>query len=150
MSTFSVNRTIKANTNEVWQALADIGNIYEWNPGVVHSEVTSDQATGLGAERHCDLGGKNYLDEEVVDWEVDQRLTMRIVGTNLPFKTADIRFTLRPENDATTITVSPEYKLKFGIIGSLLDALFVHRTYKKGMGDLLDGLKEHVERQSMS
>jgi hypothetical protein len=127
--------------------LADIGDIHRWNPGVVNSQLTTDSATGVGACRHCDLGGVNYLDEEVVEWEVGKRLTMRIVGTNLPFMTADIRFALRAADGATVVTLSPEYTLKFGPLGRLLDLLYVRRTYLKGMNDLLEGLKHYVESQ---
>ncbi|MEM7029202.1 MAG: SRPBCC family protein [Chloroflexota bacterium] len=146
MSTFEVTTTIDAPPDKVWQALADIGNIHQWNPGVVDSHVNTEQMAGVGAGRHCNLGGKNYLDETVVAWEDEKRLTMRIIGTNMPFKSADIRFTLLPQNEATEVTVSPIYELKFGILGQMMDAVFVHRTYKKGMGDLLDGLKQFVEK----
>lgn len=69
MSTFSTDIKINAPLDHVWAALADIGSIYQWNPGVVESHTTTEQTTGIGACRYCDLGGKNYLDEEVVEWE---------------------------------------------------------------------------------
>ena len=146
MASFETEIQINAPAEKVWNALADIGNIYRWNPGVEKSHVTTDQATGVGAERHCDIGGKNYLDEEVVEWEESKRLTMRIIGTNMPFKTADIRFTLHSEkDDSIVVTVSPEYTLKFGPIGRMLDLLLVRRAYRKGMDELLKGLKAYVE-----
>ena len=147
MSSFTTEINIDAAADEVWEALADIGNIYAWNPGVAASHLTTDEATGIGAARYCDLGGKNYLDEQVVEWEDGERLTMRVTGTNLPFKTADIRFRLRPdpESGGTTVAVSPEYELKYGPIGALMDALVVRKTYLKGMQALLQGLKEYVE-----
>lgn len=64
MSTFSTKINIEAPSNRAWEVLADIGNIYIWNPGVVHSHATNDHK-GIGASRHCDLGGKNYLDEDL-------------------------------------------------------------------------------------
>ena len=145
MSSFSTDITINAAPEKVWQILAAIGDIYRWNPGVVSSHINTEQSAGLGAGRHCDLGGKNYLKEEIVTWEVGKRLTMRIIDTNLPFKTADIHFKLQPDNGATRVTVSPEYTLKFGPIGSLLDRFYVRNTYLKGMKALLRGLKEYAE-----
>ena len=71
--------------------------------------------------------------------------TMRITGTNLPFKSADIRFTLREKDEGTAVTVSPLYELKYGVIGRAFDALYVKRTYEKGMQSLLQGLKEIIE-----
>jgi len=145
MSSFTTEITINATGDEVWNALADIGNIYQWNPGVIDSHLTTDEAYGIGAGRHCDLGGKNYLDEKVVEWEDGKRLTMRIVGTNLPFRTVDIRFTLRPEDGGTVVSLSPDYELKYGPVGKLMDVVYVRGTYTKGMEALLKGLKDYVE-----
>lgn len=145
MNEFAVNTTINASVSEVWAALADIGEIARWNPGVQASRTTSAQSEGIGACRHCDLGGKNYLDEEVVTWRENEAITFRVVGTNMPFDSADIRFTLTPQNKQTHVTCSPIYKLKYGIVGNVLDRLFVERTYKNGMVSLLAGLKQHVE-----
>jgi len=146
MATFTREITINAPVVRVWEALGDIGSISRWNPGVVRSYVTTDKTRGMGAGRYCNLGGKNYLDEKVVEWEPGEALTMRVIGTNLPFRTADIRFRLQPEHDATVVTVSPEYTLKYGLAGRLLDVLFVRHMYKRGMTGLLAGLKAHVEK----
>ena len=145
MSTFTVETVVDAPADRVWAALADIGEIHVWNPGLVDSHVEGDQATGVGAARHCDLGGRNYLKESVVEWKPGHALTMRIVETSLPFDSADIRFRLEPADGSTRITCEPEYRLRFGPIGSLLDALYVRRTYRKGMQELLASLKRHVE-----
>lgn len=148
MGSFATDTRIEAPVSEVWRALGKIGDIYRWNPGVRASHTTSEQEAGLGATRFCDLGGKNYLDEEVVVWQPNEKLTMRITGTNLPFETADIRFTLRPEGDSTAVSVSPLYKLKYGVIGELLDRVYVRKSYQKGMESLLSGLKAHVEEEA--
>lgn len=145
MGSFLVNTEINAPVEQVWDALSAIGDIYQWNPGVQASHTTSAQAEGIGATRFCDLGGSNYLDEEVVAWQPNEKLTMRIVGTNLPFATADIRFTLQAGADGTTVAVSPQYQLKYGLLGNLLDILYVRRSYRRGMEALLAGLKRFVE-----
>ncbi|WP_420645125.1 SRPBCC family protein [Candidatus Leptofilum sp.] len=146
MGSFATEITIDAPVTAVWQALGNIGEIYQWNPGVRASHTTSAQTEGMGATRFCDLGGKNYLDEEVVLWQPNEKLTMRITGTNLPFAEGDIRFTLRPEGEQTVVTVSPLYKLKFGLLGQLLDRLYVRNNYRQGMDALLAGLKQFVEQ----
>ena len=145
MATFTIERFIKAPVERVWEELAHIPSIHVWNPGVKHSYATSDEITGLGASRHCDLGGRNYLKESVVEFEEGQALTMRVDETNLPMASVDIRFRLRPQDEGTMVTLSPKYRLKFGPLGSLLDAVYVRRTYTNGMVALLAGLKEHIE-----
>jgi len=62
--------------------------------GVRASGLLSLRPAGIGASRFCDLGGRNYLQEQVVHDEPPTAITMRITVTNLPFATADIRFRL--------------------------------------------------------
>ncbi len=145
MPSFATEIKIDAPVDAVWEVLADYGAIYRWHPGAVSSHVTSEEGTGIGARRHLDLGGKNYLDEEVIEWESRQCLAVRIVGTNLPFKSADIRITLRPENGGTIVIASPRYELKFGLLGKLFDRLYMRRAYEKNMQALLAGLRDYVE-----
>ena len=144
MRTFNEDILINAPAEKVWAILSDIGSIYEWNPGVIKSYKTSEN-DGLGSSRHCDLKGKSYLKETVVNWILNEAITMRITETDLPFQSADIRFTLKKESDDTRVYVSPAYKLKYGILGEILDKLFVYKTYRKGMQALLKGLKKKVE-----
>ena len=150
MSEFEEIIAIEASPEKVWAVLADIGNIYLWNPGVVHSEQTSSGTVGVGSCRRCVLGYKSYLDEEVVVFEPSRQMTIRITDTNLPFKTADIRFTLEPDENKTIVKVSPKYRLKFGLLGRVLDGVMVRNQYRKGMRGLLRGLKDHVENKTAS
>ncbi len=145
MSTFVEQISIAAPQHLVWKVLADIGSIHKWNPGVVDSHMTTVGEVGNGAGRRCELGGKIYLDERIVEWEPEKALTMRIVKTNLPFQVADIRFTLEEQGEQTLVTVAPQYRLKFGIVGALLDMVFVRAQYRKGMVNLLRGLKQYIE-----
>jgi len=145
MTDFAETIRIDAPIKTVWAALADIGKIAEWNPGVKESHQTTVGDVANGAGRRCELGGKNYLNEEVVEFDSPSRITFRITDTNMPFKTADIRFNLKAADVGTEVTVSPLYELKFGAFGKLLDTLVVKGTYRKGMRELLRGLKNHVE-----
>lgn len=98
----------------------------------------------------CNVGGKNYLLEEVVDYERPSKLTMRITETNLPVKTANNRFLIEAAGDETRVTVSPTYQLKFGPLGQFLDLVMVRAVYRKGMRDLFRGLKEDIEGDPLS
>ena len=144
-STFSESTMIKTAPADVWHVLADIGSISDWNPGVKESHVINQSASGVGTQRYCGLGGRNYLHESVVGMEEARSLTMRIDETNLPFKSADIRFTLEPVGAGTWVTVSPEYELKYGVFGRLLDRVMIRTKYRRGMAALLRGLKDQVE-----
>lgn len=144
MADFEVSVLIEAPPRRVWDELADIGGIHRWNPGVERSYATSD-TTGLGASRRCDLVGGHRLDETVVAWEPERRLTMRITDTDLPFERGDIHFRLQPEAEATRVFLRPDYALKYGPLGRLLDAVYAAPRYRRGMRALLAGLKRRVE-----
>jgi len=146
MGEFEEQIIVSASPEKVWDVLADIGNIYLWNPGVVQSKLTTPGEVSVGARRLCNLGGKNYLDEEVIEFDKPHKLTMRINDANLPFKTAEIRFTVEPQGEKTIVKVSPKYQLKFGWLGRVLDTVIVRSQYRKGMQDLLRGLKKYVEQ----
>ena len=128
--------------------LADLGSIYKWNPGVSHS--TSEEPGGEGATRHCDLQspkGKKlgYLEESAHAWREGEGFKINIDDTNLPLKTNAVTFALESDGDQTIVRVSPEYELKFGPLGKLLDALGGRRRFEKGMQGMVAGLKHHVE-----
>jgi uncharacterized protein YndB with AHSA1/START domain len=145
MSTFTESILIDAPPATVWAALADIGTIATWHPGLISSPRTNDMA-GVGAARHCDISATHSLAEIVTDFEPDNRITFRITQTTLPFAEANIRFRLADHDGGTHVSVSPEYRLKYGLIGRIVDALTVRRSYRSGMRDLLVGLKTHLER----
>lgn len=146
MTTFIETIKIAAPVADVWAILADVGSIAEWNPGLVGSNATND-VNGLGATRYCDIDGRQNLDEEVVHFEFERAITFRITRFTLPFRGADIRFTLVPEGQITVVQVSPDYQLKYGIVGRFLDKAFVKKAYRRGMRGLLAGLKAHAEQK---
>lgn len=150
MSKFTTQVKINAPKHEVWKVLADIGGIYKWNPGVAHSYSTSEENSGEGATRHCDLqttGGKSfgYLEERTVDWREGEGYKIDIYDSNLPIKSNVVEFTVKADEDGTIVSVSPEYAIKYGLLGSLINRLFLHRKLQQAMEGLLAGLKYHVE-----
>ena len=150
MSKFTTQVKIDAPKHKVWEVLADIGSIYKWNPGVAHSYSTSEENKGEGATRHCDLqttDGKRfgYLEERTVDWREGQGYKIDIYANNLPIKSNVVEFNVKAEEDGTIVSVSPEYAIKYGLLGSLINRLFLQRKLQQAMEGLLAGLKYHVE-----
>jgi hypothetical protein len=83
-----------------------------------------------------------------VEFEPGAAITFRITDSTLPFKSADIAFTLTDsaQQARTELTVSPTYTLKYGALGRTLDTVAVRRNYRAGMRELLEGLKRHLEQ----
>ncbi len=55
MTRISREIRIHAPKEKVWAAIADLGAIQDFHPGVKKSYYTSEQREGVGASRHCDL-----------------------------------------------------------------------------------------------
>ena len=146
MGSFSTEIRIDAPREKVWEVLADLGGIYKWNPGVSHSRSTSESTGGEGATRHCDLASpKGYLEERAFDWREGEGFKIDVYESDLPIKRNVVEFTVRSDGDGAIVSVAPDYELKFGPIGALLDRLVAGRQLRKGMDNLLSGLKYHVE-----
>ncbi len=142
---------IDAPADKVWSVLADLGGIYKWNPGVAHSHSTSELTQGEGATRHCDLDDKNYLKERAFDWREGESFKIDVTESTMPLESNIVTFHVAPTGDAapddagTRVSVTADYKLKFGIIGTLMDVLFAKRQAQQGFDDMMAGLKHYVE-----
>lgn len=147
MTTIIREITIDAPVQKVWDILADFGAIYKFNPGVPTSRSTSTANGGLGATRHCDLLPAGSIEERIIDWHEGHSYKIEIYsGKGIPpFKTAVAQLTVRPDGTGTHARMSVEYKLKFGLLGSLMDRLLVKKQYDKAVPGILAGLKHFVE-----
>ena len=136
---------IDAPPDKVWSVLADLGSIYKWNPGVAKSHTTSELTQGEGATRHCDLDDKNYLEERAFDWREGESFKIDVFESSMPLESNIVSFQIAPAGDATRVSVTADYKLKFGPIGALMDVLFGKRMLQRGFDDMMAGLKHHIE-----
>jgi uncharacterized protein YndB with AHSA1/START domain len=148
MGSFSKTTTIDAPKDKVWAVLADIGSIEKWSPGVTHSHSTSAEPGGEGATRHCDvgMGGKSAsLEERAFEWREGEGYKIDVYESSMPMKSNVVTFALKDAGSGTTVTVSPDYKMKFGPIGAMMDTLMVRKQFEKGVEGMLSGLKQYVE-----
>ena len=148
MGRFTSEINIDAPKEKVWEVLADLGNIYRWNPGVIHSYSTSEEASGEGASRHCDVQSgpiKGYLEERAFDWQEGEGFKIEIYDSSLPVKRVIVQFAVQARGEGTVVEVTPEFQLKFGLVGVVLERLMFGPQFRKGMAGLLAGLKYHVE-----
>ena len=56
-----------------------------------------------------------------------------------------VTFEMTPAGDQTNVSVTADYKLKFGPIGTLMDILFAKRQVQQGFDGMMAGLKHFVE-----
>jgi len=138
---------IEASAETVWGVLADFGNVSVFNPTVTESYSTTDDATGVGAARHCDLAvGGATIEERIVEWNEGSSYTIEIYdGTRNPFAKALGTLAVEPLGDnRSVVTMSLEWKAKGGIFSGFLGRALKGQN-QKAIAGVLAGLKHHVE-----
>jgi len=152
MPEFSSTIHIDAPRSQVWDAIADLGGVQTFHPGVTKSYYTSEQTEGVGASRRCELKPVGSVDEHAIDWRPGKSVTLdvRPGPKGPPFKRAQGRMWVDEDSDGTRAGLEFEYQLKFGPIGLLLDRLIIRRQFEKMLPAVLRGLKNHVEGGEIS
>ncbi len=140
---------INAPRSEVWEAIADLGDVDVFHPGVTKSYYTSEQTEGVGASRRCELKPMGSVDERAIDWRPGESVTLEVKPGPMgpPFKWAQGRMWVAEDGDGTRAGLEFEYRLKFGPIGLLLDRLVMRRQFEKMIPAVLRGLKDHLEQR---
>ena len=138
---------IDASTERVWDVLADFGGVHRTNPGVSASHLTSEESSGVGATRHCDLSFSGAATEErIVRWDEGRGLGIDIYdGKRLPFSKAEAEFTIEPDGEGSVLEATMACEMKYGPLGQVMDAVMVRRQYLKGWGQFIAGVKHHAE-----
>ncbi len=144
MSRIEKQIAIDAPAEQVWEVLADFGNVYKWAPAVTHSYSTSESNGGPNSSRHCDIRGFGSVDEDILEWAEGK--SFRYSATPLgPIGESVSLWAVEPRGDGSTVILEFEYGTRFGLAGALLNALFMRRKLEKALAKGLDALKQYVE-----
>ena len=147
MQTITVKKIVEAPVEQVWESWDDFGNIYKFNPSISASRLLSDDSTGIGARRECDLkDGKNWVREKIVDYVPLKKMRIDIYDSSMPIKTMSATVTFRAIADAKTeVTFWAEFEPKFGFLGRLMAPL-MKRQFRPMLASMLDGNADYVEK----
>ena len=136
---------INAAAEKVWSVLASLDALDQYDPGIRKSEIISPSKDGLGAARRCELTPGGWLKERVADWKPRDSIAFELFECTLPVRRLKHTYTLTAEGGATLVRQRMEYELKFGPIGTLMDALMVRKKWDAGIKLFFAGLKHYVE-----
>lgn len=136
---------INAPREKVWSVLASLDALDQYDPGIKKSKVVSSQREGLGAARQCDLTPGGWFKERVAEWRPHEALAFELFECTLPVRRLNHSYTLTPDSGGTIVKQRMEYKLKFGPLGKLMDAMMVRKRWNIGIQDFFAGLKHYVE-----
>jgi ligand-binding SRPBCC domain-containing protein len=136
---------IEAPPEKVWSVLASLDALAEYDPGVAKSAIVSEAKQGPGAARRCDLAPGGWFEERVASWRPNEALSFELYECTLPLRSLRHSYTLVPDGGGTLVSQRMEYRLKFGPLGKLLDAMFVRKKWNAGIRGFFLGLKRYVE-----
>lgn len=140
---------IQAPTARVWQALVDLPAVQHYNPGVKAATLNSGSHEGIGASRRCEFKDGGWAGERITDWSPGREIAMEIYEGTLPFASMQWRTTLIPEQTGTRVSQELRYRMRFGVLGRVLDKLMVRRKLDQGISAVFAGLKAYVERSKI-
>ena len=102
---FECHGHLHGDPGAAWAVLADFGAIASWVAQIDHSNLLSEQATGVGAVRRAQLG-RTVLTEHVTEWTDGQVLAYEIRGLPPVLASATARWSLDRHADHTDVTVT--------------------------------------------
>lgn len=142
MPEFTTTRRIAAPVEQVWDVLADFGDIQRWSPGVKASALTSDGPVGEGSTRHCEFAPFGAVDERIERFEPGRRMTIDLYETSkVPIAHAVADFELDPIGDGGTL-LSIHYRYTPNLMGRLLKG-----TTDTQMRKAMSGMAAALERE---
>ena len=143
MTKVSGQIVIDAPAERVWEVLADFGGVEKWAPGVARSYSTSDSNSGDDAARHCDIPGFGGVEEYITEWNEGVGFTYRVEPFGLIDESTST-WKITPQGDMTLVYTELNVNMRYGVLGSLMERLFVKRKIENGTRNALAGLKRHV------
>jgi hypothetical protein len=143
----TIHHEVQANCppERVWALLSDLEAVQRYNPTVRTATVQGALRTGVGAQRACELVPKGRVVERVTHWEDGRAVGLEVAESDWPIHFMRWVTRVEPEGVSTRITQSLEYKVKFGPIGWLLDALVMKRKLTSTLDGVFVSLVKHAE-----
>ncbi len=148
----SVSLVLDQGPQQVWRLVSDLEQASNYLPDIERVEVLSSSGSGVGASRRLYKSQTDWLDETVTQWYEGQGLTLRLHrGDNAPFPFASASFEYNLQAlsaGATAMHLSLVYQPRYGLLGQLLDSLFLAGQVERQVMAVALGLKQYSDSSS--
>ena len=122
--TVTAETSIEVPLDKAWEKLSDISVAHRYVPGLVKTEIVTDQRTGIGASRYVYRSEKSYIQETVEEWQDGEGFLIRLHKGDkrpAPFQKASFRYALSAQGpDSTLFTAQMHYTMPWGRFGQWL------------------------------
>ena len=136
---------------QAWEKLKDLSLAHNYVPGLVKTEITTAQLSGVGASRKVYQTQTRGIDETVTEWVDGSGFLIRLhrgeKGAPPPFKEAWFRYWLEEgEQPGTTLlSTSLIYNISMGGFGRWLEKTFLGKVFKTVIRDVAISMKQFYE-----
>lgn len=133
-----------------WQKLRDLSLAHNYVPGVIRTELTTAEHSGVGASRRVYQSATRGLDETVIEWVDGQGFLIRLhqgnEGAPAPFSEASFRYWLEDTTDGnSTMQLTLSYTVRWGALGRVLQRLVLGKAIRGTVRDVALCLREFYQ-----
>lgn len=146
MTTLHNEITVNASIEKVWDILSNLEALDKYDPTVKKSALISSEKSGVGAKRKVNMkDGKNWFEEKITAWKPNETLTYQLTDCSFPINGLKHSYSFQKTGNQTRVIQVMEYKVKFGLLGKLLDRLMIRKQTDNGIKKFFAGLKNYAE-----
>jgi ligand-binding SRPBCC domain-containing protein len=139
--------TIDAPIDKIWSILTNLELLDKTDPTVKKATLISSNKTGLDAKRKVIMqDGMNWFDEIITVFKPNQELVYQLTDCSFPIKYLKHTYSFQTMGNQTKVQQIMEYRVKFGIIGLLMDKMMIGKQFNSGINKFLNGLKTYSEK----
>jgi ribosome-associated toxin RatA of RatAB toxin-antitoxin module len=140
---------INAPITKIWDALSNVEELYKYDPTVKESEAISSEKSGKGAKRRVLMKKKgNWFEETCTISKQNEELSYELTACSFPVQNLVHSYTFEKIGNKTKVKQIMTYKMKYGLIGKLLDKLLVRKESNNGIKIFMAGLKTFTEKNN--
>lgn len=147
MTTLENQISINAPIDQIWAALANIETLEKYDPTVAGSKALTERTSGMHSKRKVNMkDGKNWFEEQITEFEPNKALTFELTACSFPVHQLKHRYSFESDGDQTNVKQVMKYKVKYGLLGKLMDALMIKKQSDDGIKQFFSGLKNYLEQ----
>ena len=138
---------------DVWPVVIDIAAAAEALPHLSGAEILSGEG-GVGRVSRCtNLKGQSWT-ETCFLWEEGRALGTRAdadaADYPYPLEKLELTYHLTPRDGGTTVRMSFDYRMKYGLLGRLLELAIGKRSFRKISTDSFQDMRSRLTKASGS
>jgi len=134
---------IAAPPEKIWPFLVEPERIVKWFTLLEKFEYTGDKHSGAGATFYYEersFGKLNKLNYVVTEWVENEKFAFNMTSGNA--KKDDQVWSIEAIPSGSRFTIFEEFEMPWGVIGKIMEALFVG----KGIGSSLEKILANLKR----